>query len=143
MTEASKTPWHLWVVGAVSLLWNAGGVTSYTMTHLGMLESMDMPANQIAFYSSFPTWATAVWALGVWGCFIGSALLLLRSRFAEASFGISIVGLIGTTIFQWGVADMPDELKTGGHIGFAAAIWIITIGLFIYARRMRVTGVLK
>jgi len=139
----AKTPWHLWVVGAVSLLWNAGGVTSYTMTHMGMLESMDMPANQIAFYSSFPAWATGVWALGVWGCFIGSALLLFRSRFAVASFAISIIGLIGTTIFQSGMADMPAELKTGGHIAFAAAIWIITIALFFYAWRMHKNGLLK
>lgn len=139
----AKTPWHLWVVGAVSLLWNAGGVTSYTMTHMDMLENMDMPANQIAFYSSFPAWATGVWALGVWGCFIGSALLLFRSRFAVHAFAISIVGLLGTTIFQWGIADMPAELKSGGHIAFAAAIWVITIALFIYARRQQVNGVLR
>lgn len=140
---ASKTPWHLWAVGLVSLLWNSGGAISYTMTHLGMLESMEMPPDQIAFYSSFPAWATAFWALGVWGCFFGSLALLFRSRFAVWLFAISIVGLIGTTVFQWGVADMPAALTTTGHKLFAATIWVITIGLFIYARRMRAAGVLR
>lgn len=142
-TEATKAPWHLWAVGLVSLLWNSGGAFSYTMTHLGRLESMDMPAEQIAYYSTFPAWATAFWALGVWGCFFGSIALLWRSRFAVWLFAISIVGLIGTTIFQWGVSEMPEVLTTMGHKLFAAAIWVITIGLFIYARRMREAGVLR
>ncbi len=143
MKNAQSTPWHLWVVGVVSLLWNAGGVTSYTMTHLGMLESMGMPAQQISYYSSFPAWATAVWALGVWGCFFGSVALLLRSRFATALFAISIVGLIGTTIFQWGISDLPADLKTTGHMLFAAAIWLITITLFFYSKIQRSKNVLR
>ena len=138
-----KTPWHLWAVAILSLLWNSGGAISYTMTHLGMLESTGMPADQIAYYSSFPAWATAVWALGVWGCFFGSLALLFRSRFAVWLFGISIVGLIATTYFQWGVSDLPEVLATTGHKLFAATIWVITIALFIYARRMREAGVLK
>jgi len=138
-----KTPWHLWVVGLFSLLWNSGGAISYTMTHMGKLEEMGMPADQIAYYSSFPSWATAVWALGVWGCFLGSLALLFRSRFAVLLFGVSIVGLIGTTIFQWGLSDLPAELKTSGHIAFAATIWVITIALFFYASRMSRAGVLR
>ncbi|MEL7188370.1 MAG: hypothetical protein AAGK17_02365 [Pseudomonadota bacterium] len=143
MTITQPTPWHLWVVGGVSLLWNAGGVTSYTMTKLGRLESMGMPPEQIAYYSSFPVWATAFWALGVWGCVFGSLALLLRSRFAVTLFGISIIGLIGTTIFQWGVSDLPAELKTAGHIAFAAAIWIITFALFFYAKSLKAKNVLR
>ncbi|MEL7199044.1 MAG: hypothetical protein AAGL10_12085 [Pseudomonadota bacterium] len=143
MNITQPAPWHLWVVGIVSLLWNSGGAISYTMTHLGMLESMGMPPDQIAYYSSFPAWATAVWALGVWGCFGGSLLLLFRSRFATTLFAISIVGLIGTTIFQWGVSDLPVELKTSGHIMFAAAIWVITIALFFYSKSLRAKNILR
>lgn len=141
--ERVKTPWHLWVIGALSLLWNAGGATSYTMTHLGKLESMGVPPHHIEFYSNFPSWATAVWALGVWGCFFGSLALLFRSKFSVWLFRISIVGLIGTTIFQWGIADMPADLKSAGHIAFAASIWIITIALYLYSVRMRNAGVLR
>lgn len=141
--ETAKTPWHLWVVGIASLLWNAMGCLSYTMTKLGRLESMDMPANQIEFYSNFPAWATAFWALGVWGCLLGSLFLLLRTKLSVWMFRISIIGLIGTTIFQWGIADMPVELKTAGHIAFAVVIWVITIALYLYAVRARNAGVLR
>lgn len=138
-----STPWHLWAVGVISLLWNAGGVASYLMTELNMLEALDMTSDQMEYFSSFPAWAVAFWALGVWGCFIGSALLLFRSKLAVASFGISIIGLIGTTYYERFVGDLPESFETTGQYAFAAAIWIITIALFFYARAMRDRGVLR
>lgn len=143
MTDTSKTPWHLWVVGVVSLLWNSGGAASYTMTELGMLEGMALPPEQLEYFSSFPAWAVAFWALGVWGCFFGSVALLFRSRLAVWLFGVSIVGLVGVTIFERAVAVVPASLQTQGQNLFALAIWVITIGLFFYAVRMKRAGVLK
>ena len=32
--ESVRTPWHLWVVGILTLLWNSVGGFSYTMTRL-------------------------------------------------------------------------------------------------------------
>lgn len=140
---APKTPWHVWVVGVVSLLWNAGGVASYTMTELGMLDGMGIPQEQLDYFYNFPTWAVAVWALGVWGCFFGSLLLLFRSRLAVWSFGISIIGLVGTTYYERMVAVIPESLQTTGNNIFAAVIWGVTLLLFIYASRMKRAGVLK
>jgi hypothetical protein len=143
MTQNAKTPWHLWVVGVLSLLWNSGGAISYTTTKMGMLDSSAMPAEQIEYYYNFPAIASAFWAVGVWGCFLGSIALLLRKGWAVQLFGLSIIGLIGTTYFQWFATDLPESLTTAGHKGFAAAIWIITIALFFYAQRMRSAGVLR
>ncbi|MEM1052608.1 MAG: hypothetical protein AAGI28_10980 [Pseudomonadota bacterium] len=141
--SAAKAPWHLWVIGGISLLWNAVGVMSFSMTSLGNLESLGLPADQIAYYSSFPIWAMIVWAMGVFGCFLGSLALLFKSRHAVTLFGISILGLIATTIYQWGLSNAPADLKTGGNIALSAAIWIITISLFFYAQWMRRKGALK
>lgn len=139
----TKAPWHLWVIGIVSLLWNAGGAASYTMTELGMLDGMGLTAEQKEYFYSFPAWAIAFWALGVWGCFFGSVALLLRSRFAVWLFAISVVGLVGVTVFERLVADLPASLQTMNQNLFAAAIWAITIALLIYASRMRRAGVLR
>lgn len=138
-----KTPWHLWVVGIVSLLWNAGGAASYTMTELGMLEGMDMPPEQLEYFYNFPAWAVAFWALGVWGCLFGSIALLLRTKWAVTLFGISIVGLIGTTVYQRLLSDFPASMDTAGQTAFAVAIWVITIGLFLYSSRMKRAGILR
>ena len=53
--------WHLWVVGILTLLWNSVGVMSYMMTELSQLASLGMTPDQIAYFDSFPAWATAVW----------------------------------------------------------------------------------
>nr|WP_298926213.1 hypothetical protein [uncultured Erythrobacter sp.] len=139
----AKTPWHLWVVGIVATLWNSGGVASYMATETGNLEAMGMTAEQIAYFSSFPAWAVAFWALGVWGCFIGSLALLFRSKWAVWLFGISIVGLFGTTYYQQVASTFPESMQTTGQTLFAAFIWVITIALFFYASRMTRAGVLK
>lgn len=136
----TKTPWHLWVVGIVTLLWNAIGIFSYMMTRLGRLEDLDMTPDQIAFFDSFPAWANALWALGVWGAFFGSILLLLRSRWAVPSIAISVVGLIGTTIYQNFMIEVPAELQS---LGLNLTIWITTLFMLWYALKMRREGVLR
>ena len=139
-TIGTKTPWHLWAVGIVTLLWNAIGIFSYLSTQTGNLEALGMTAEQIAYFDSFPAWADAVWALGVWGAFLGSILLLLRSRWAVTSIAISIIGLIGSTYYQRFVIEVPEEFDS---IGLSAAIWIITLFMLWYAMRMRSQGVLR
>ena len=137
-----KAPWHLWVVGVVSLLWNLMGVASYMATELGQLEGMAFPREQLEYFYSFPAWAVAFWALGVWGSAIGSLLLLLRKKLAVWSFGVSIIGLLGTTFYERMVAVVPESMQSTRQNLFAVAIWVITIGLFVYASRMTAKGVL-
>lgn len=136
----TKAPWHLWAVGALTLLWNAVGVTSYSMTELGKLEALGMTPDQIAYFDSFPAWAIGLWALGVWGAFFGSVLLLLRSRFAAHALTISVVGLIGTTYFQRIATTLPANMQ---NTALDAAIWAITLFTLWYAMRQRRAGVLR
>ena len=140
MTEPLKTPWHLWAVGIVTLLWNAVGVYSYLMTELGKLASLGFEPHQIAYFDSFPAWAIAFWALGVWGAFAGSILLLLRSRYAVHALIVALVGLVGTAYFEHFVADVPADLQ---NPALNAAIWILTVGTLWYAYKMRSAGVLR
>ena len=48
MNTSITTPWHLWAVGIVTLLWNGLGITSYLMTELGQLDALGMSSSQIA-----------------------------------------------------------------------------------------------
>ena len=145
-----RTPWHLWVVGGVSLLWNAIGANDYLQSQLRnrtYLESMtgtyDITADEmIAYIDGFPAWAQASWAFGVWGSVSGSLLLLFRSRFALWAFLISGVGAVVTSLYQFSGA-MPEALQGSGQLIFAAIIWAITLGLIYYSLRMRKAGVLR
>lgn len=140
MTQDTQPPWHLSVVGIATLLFNAIGVYSYLMTQTGSLADLGMTADQIAYFDSFPAWADAVWALGVWGAFLGSILLLLRRKLAFAAFLVATVGLVGTTYFELVVTEIPAELE---NPALMAAIWISTLFSLWYARRMGAAGVLR
>lgn len=145
MTVAVKTPWHLWVVGGVSLVWNAFGAIDYVMTKI---ENPDYLAaftpEQQAWFTSFPVWANVGWALGVWGSVLGSILLLARSRHAVAAFLISLVGLAVSCIYQFGMhyADLMRMFGTFPLI-FTAIVWVVLIALFVYARKQAAAGVLR
>jgi len=136
-----QTPWHLWVVGAVTLLFNLLGITSYLMTKLDMLDQTAMTAEQIAFMESYPAWATAFWALGVWGAFAGSVLLLFRSRIAVAAMVAALIGLVGVTVAESFVLDVPSAMRT--PLPLKATIWLVTLYLLLYTRRMAAAGVLR
>jgi hypothetical protein len=135
-----KTPWHLWFVGVLTLLFNAMGVMSYTITKLGMLAEAGMTPDQIAFMNAYPAWASGFWALGVWGAFAGSILLLLRSKWAVPAMVVATVGLIGTTVYHYALIDVPAEMQAPA---LDIAIWVVTLSLLLYARRMAALGVLK
>jgi hypothetical protein len=142
-TMESKTPWHLWAVGIVSLLWNAMGGVDYTMTHLHNASWIAMMTpEQIAWFDGFPIWATSCWALGVWGAIAGSILLLMRSRWAVHAFGISLIGFVGSHIYQF-TSNAPAGLNTGTGTLFAAVLAAVAVGLLWYAMRMRKQGWLK
>ncbi|MBU7579167.1 MAG: hypothetical protein KAF27_01665 [Porphyrobacter sp.] len=144
MTTASlpkvAAPWHLWVVGVVTLLFNSMGIISYLTTKLGMLAQMGLTPDQIAFMESYPAWVSALWALGVWGAFAGSVLLLLRSRLAVAAMVAAMIGLIGTTLGNYAILDVPAAMQAPM---LDVAIWVVTLFLLFYARRMAQAGVLR
>ena len=146
--EPLGTPWHLWAVGGVSLLWNLFGVTDYTMSQLrnraylgSAAESMGISADEmVAYIDSFPAWMHAFWALGVWGALAGSVLLLLRKRQAVWAFGLSLLGLAVTQLYQ-AISPQPDWAVQA--VGMTLVIWSIATCLLIYAVSMRNKRVLR
>jgi hypothetical protein len=136
----AKAPWHLWLVGITTLLFNAMGAFSYTMTRLGKLADLGMTPDQIAFMQSYPAWANALWALGVWGAMVGSLLLLARSRWAVAAMMVATVGLIGTTAYNYALIEVPESMQAPA---LDVTIWAVTLFLLFYARRMAAAGVLR
>ena len=146
----ARTPWHLWVVGIVSLAWNAFGANDYLQTQLGnlayfesMMDGIDAtPEQALAYFQSYPAWVQAAWAIGVWGSVLGSLLLLLRSRFAVHAFALSLLGLATTTVYQL-IVGQPDWLHNAMTTIINIVIWSIATFLLIYALSMRSKGVLR
>jgi hypothetical protein len=125
------TPVHLWIVGVVSLLWNAFGAYDYVVR-----QSSDAA-------DGYPAWMHAAWALGVWGAILGSLLLLIRSRFAVWSFAVSLAGLLVATFYNFVIAPVSADMASGMDLSLTIAIWVVAIALLVYAWRMQAKGVLR
>jgi len=135
-------PWHLWLLGVVSLLWNAFGCYDYVMTNLRDAEYLaQFPPEMMLVIDSFPVWVTVAWAFGVWGALAGSILLLLRSRWAFNAFAVSLLGLAASSAYQW-TLDMPESMTGGINMLMQVIIWIVAVLLLVYSARMRAARVL-
>jgi hypothetical protein len=144
-TPAAKTPWHLWVVGVIAVLWNSVGVLDFTMTQLkneAYLKALT-PA-QLEYIYSFPLWSVLAWFAGVYGGFFGSILLLARKRWAVPVFLVSIAGAILTTLYSHVINDGNKVMGGGaGPAIFSGVIITIAVLLWWYARAMTRRGVLR
>ncbi|MFC0632298.1 hypothetical protein [Brevundimonas balnearis] len=141
---AARTPWHLWLVGVLAVLWNGFGAYDYIMTNTQgatYMASMGMTEAQIAYFNDMPTWMTAAWALGVWGAFAGSVLLLLRMKWAFHAFAISLLGLLGSWIYS--LTNDGFEIMGAAGLGMSAFITLVALALVYYAHRMTKAGVLR
>ncbi len=136
----ARAPWHLWVMGVVTLLFNSMGIISYTTTKLGMLAEMGLTPSQIAFMDSYPAWVSGFWALGVWGAFAGSVLLLLKSRLVVPAMWAALLGLVVTTVYHYMLIEVPADMQAPV---LDVTIWAVTLFLLFYARRMAQAGVLR
>ena len=141
----SSAPWHLWVIGIVSLLWNSIGAADYVFSSMEAewwLEAMQYPEAGIAYLEAFPAWAHAGWAVGTLGAFIGSILLLARSGLAVWAFVLSLAGIAVTTYYET-LVDLPLELADIQPAWFPYVLWSIATFLLIYAISMKAKGVLR
>jgi len=140
-----KTPWHIWLVGLIAVLFNAIGVFDFVMTMAQGTEyqaSAGMTPDQIAHYQQMPGWMTVVWAVGVFGAFLASILLLMRRKQALPVFLLSlaafVISLLYTYVFTNGGAVM------GQQMAITSAVIAGLLAFFSwYSRLMTVRRVLR
>jgi hypothetical protein len=142
---SGPTPKHLWIVGILSLLWNAFGAYDYTMSHVGGLEyfeTMGLDAEAYAWFEALPGWSVAAWAAGVWGSVLGAILLLMRSRHAATAFLVSLAGAAVSFGYQFST-ERPASLEGGTAVIMPIVILIAIVAQWYYARRQAAAGVLR
>ena len=147
MIETVKTPWHLWLVGVLSLLWNGFGAFDFIQTTTrgeAYMRAAGFDDAMVAYYQAMPGWMYVPWTLGVWGAVIGSVMLLLRRRWAVPAFGLSLLGALVSLIYGKLIdppPPAPPELAAMSWMPIV--ILLIAVLLFGYAFNMRKRGVLR
>jgi hypothetical protein len=136
-----KTPWHLWVVGGLSLLWNGFGCFDFTMTathNTAYLASY--PQEMLDYWFDMPVWSWVLWAIGVFGGLLGSVALLMRKRLAVGLFLASL--LAATVSMVMGYFDKNAPRMEGAEL-FPLIIIGIAVLLVAYARWLSRRDVLR
>jgi hypothetical protein len=144
MSEAAgvKTPWHLWAVGIVGILWNGFGCFDYFMTQTkgdDYMTAAGMTEAQIAFMHKSPAWMTAVWAIGVWGGLAGAVLLLLRKKLAVPVFIASLVSYSVSVLYNTVISPMPGASE---HLAMFVVIFAGCVFFVWYSLRATKQGLL-
>ena len=135
-----KAPWHLWVVGTLSLLWNTSGAYTIMSAQSGAIMDMDPP--EVAYYAAQAPWFVAVTDLVLIFAILAAIALLLRSRWAVHLYGLSIAGIIVTSVYDI-AAGTALLLQDQGWLILSCVTTGLAIAQLAYAVVMRGRGVLR
>ena len=139
-----KTPRWFWVIGALFLIWSIIGCSGYLAEHLmsDTAYGEAFGAELLAVRGLTPIWATAGYAVGVWGGLVGVILFLLRKTlcmpFLYASFLGAVIGFL-PSIFDGRISAVMGPFD----YGFMVFIWLLCILIIWIARKMRARGILR
>ncbi len=138
--KRQPAPWHLWLVGALALIWNGFGAFDFSMTVLkgaAYLRSAGMGEAMVAYFQTLPAWLYGPWAVGVWGGVVGSLFLLARRKWAVVAYALSLLGALSSQMLSLWVYPPPAGAAPQGAMAYMHYVIIaIAIFLWFYAWRM-------
>ena len=137
-------PWHLWLIGIIGGLWSSMGVVSFMLTQLNVEAVMSrFPPPQREYFQSFPLWAVAFWAIGVFAGVIGCLLLLLKNRLAFHVLLASVIGASVSTLGGLFLLGGMEVMAETNALGLTVFPVIFAAFLAYYAGAMSKKGVLS
>jgi hypothetical protein len=104
LPKSATRPLWLIVPATAALAWNVFGLWQFggflTQTE-DSLMAQGMTEAQALAYNSLPAWMTLVFAVGVIGGTLGTALLVMRRRAAVPVLVVSLLGYIALFAGDW------------------------------------------
>ena len=141
-TEGTSAHWSLWVIGAVTLIWNLLGLMNFIM-QMNPDTLAQMPEQHRAFAESRPLWATIGFGVAVIFGSLGSVLLLMRRALAMPVLVISFIGVLLSLSHALLLSSAPFEFSGAEFVLTAILPLVIATFLVSYARRGRDGGWLR
>jgi hypothetical protein len=135
-----RTPWHLWLVGVLSLLWNAIGGWQIWLKLSGNAGYWNaLTAEESAYLAAAPLWTDVAASVAVIAGVLGALLLLARIRIAAFAFIIGLAAWIADNVY---VHMLSDGTRILG-VGMGILVTILFILQIAYAAWMAKRGVLR
>ncbi len=95
--NAGRVHWSFWVIGAITLIWNVMGAINF-IVQMNPESLAAYRETERAIIEGRPAWATAGFAIAVFGGALGSVLLLLRKSISIYLFVASLLGVIAAQV---------------------------------------------
>jgi hypothetical protein len=135
-----KMPWHIWVVGILTLLWNGSGAYTIMMAQAGQLANID--SDEAAYYAAQPSWFVVATDIALVAAVAAGVALLLRRRAAVWLFALSLGMIVVTNAYDL-VAGTSRTLVSQGALVITLTIAVIAVLQLLYSWTMRRRAVLK
>lgn len=139
-TSMNKPPIWFWIVSAIALIWNAMGVNQYLQQAYNTESFRTLfSVEQLAIMDGTPAWATAAFAIAVFGSVLACILLLLRKKLATTIFLIALVGIIVQMVHGLLIAK-TYEVFSGFQVSMSIIVPIVGLLLYLFAKRSAEKG---
>jgi len=106
----SAVHWSFWAISVVALIWNVMGSINFLM-QMNAAALTTFPESHRVLIEGRPAWATAGFAIAVFGGALGCLLLLLRKTAAYYLFIASLLGAIVTMIHALGIVRSANSFS--------------------------------
>lgn len=135
-----RTPWHVWTVGILTLIWNGAGAYTIMMAQAGRLPDID--PGEAAYYAAQPLWFVVTTDIALVAPVAAAVALLLRNRAAVWLFGISVAAVLLNNAYDIG-AQTSRVLVDRGALVVTSVIVVLAILQLVYAMAMKRRAVLR
>lgn len=140
VATVGRTPWHLWAVAILTLLWNGSGAVTILLAQMGRLPTIN--ADEAAYYAAQPLWFVILTDIATLTPVAAAVALLVRSQLAVWLFALSLALILVNNVYEL-VAGTSRALVNQGALIVTAIIVVIAVLQLVYANAMRKRGVLK
>ncbi|MFT5113980.1 MAG: putative membrane protein YiaA [Parasphingorhabdus sp.] len=138
-----RTPWHLWGVGVLGILWYLIGLYDFSSTILRETTYTAYFSKEMhAFYDAMPWWAIIAWGGAEFSGITGGILLLRKSRFAVNALIAALIFIFVNSIYNFVIKNAEKALGEAAFY-FEALVIVSTVSFLMYALRMRQTGIIR
>ena len=140
MNPSVKPPLWFWAVSAAMLLWNALGAMAYVADATITADALNaLPEVERALRASRPAWATAAFAVAVFGGVVSCLLLLVRSRWA---LPVLVLSLLGVAVQMTQAFLIVNGYEVYGPVGLIMPVLVLACSLFLvwFARHAGARG---
>lgn len=129
MIAKPAVPTWYWIIGVVLLLWGAMGIFAFYSQLTTPYDQMVAEMGKLAAdcIKGMPTWLWWLYGIAVWSGTLGSLSLLLRRRWAQPLYLVSLIAVV----VQFGHSFLIQRIHE--LMGMSAAIFpafIIAVAIF-------------